>query len=244
MNQLAFGASFVLGALDGISPGHGKSVIAAVLVAERMDYRKLAAFFVSLLFSHFFLLLILAFLLQTYFADGHLPAWIEWIGPVAVILFGFYLYFRYNNTKHTEACDCGHDHGEEGHHHHHHHSHTHEDVGKASKLKTFDWTRFAVFGFLLGLLPCPMAISTLFLSMSADGFSSAVPVIAMYVLGMALVLAGITLFMALGRDQLNNWIDRLGSQHNLRRISAILVILIGIAYLIINAMHLNHVHVA
>ena len=234
MNILTLGTSFMLGALDGVSPGHGKSLIAAFLIGEKLSWRQIAAMGASLLASHFLLLIVLSAILQFAFAGRQDLAWLEWTGPIMVILFGIYMLVRYrrvsqvaSHSLHSEACGCGH--------------HQHGKVDAKDSVKS---TREATyFGFLLGLVPCPMAVSTILLSMSTDQFSSALVVIFIYVIGMALVLTGIAVLVYLGRNFLAEKIDRLHHHVDVRLISALMVIGIGVAYLLMNTFHL-HIHTA
>ncbi len=264
MNVLTLSTSFMLGALDGVSPGHGKSLIAAFMIGEKLSVRQIMAMGFSLLLSHFLLLLVLSVGLQYFFGGRSDLHWLEWISPVVVIAFGLYLLLRYRTMArkskarrqqgdqlsnftalspenssspalhlHDEDCDCGAD---------------HMMLFGASSSKSKDKLQAdtsgklrhaSLSGFLLGLVPCPMAVSTVFLSMSSDQFSSAILVISVYVLGMALVLALIAALVYVGRSYLAERLERLQHRFDVRLISAWMVIGIGIAYLLMNTFHIH-----
>jgi nickel/cobalt exporter len=238
LSVLTLGTSFFLGALDGISPGHGKSLIAAFVIGEKLSLRQVSAMVLSLLSSHFLLLLLMAFGLQYFFGGHQHVEWIEWVSPVLVILFGFYLLFRYyrQTAKAGQgadaagaSCSCGHHHG--------HHSHQH-DQARSKGIR-----HASLSGFLLGLVPCPMAVSTLVLSFNADQFSSAVSVIAIYVLGMAIVLGTLTLLVFAGRQLVSDRLEQINRHVPVQLLSSLLVIGIGVTYLVLSALHV-HTHVA
>lgn len=273
MNILGLGTSFMLGALDGVSPGHGKSLIAAFMIGEKLSWRQIAAMAGSLLFSHFLLLIVLSVGLQYAFGQQADLAWMEWVSPIVVILFGLYLLMRYRRlarlTKeqgHEAGCECGH-------HHHIASKHSsqnflqsptrhdtqnlvlapislHPHQPQQPIKDNFSWVstseirnvrHASMFGFMLGMVPCPMAVSTILLSMTTDQFSTALMVILAYVLGMALVLLLIAGLLFMGRHLLAEKLDRLHYHVDVRLVSALMVIGIGVVYLLMNTFHL-HAH--
>jgi len=264
MNILGLGTSFMLGALDGVSPGHGKSLIAAFMIGEKLSWRQVAAMAGSLLVSHFLLLIVLSLGLQYVFGQQADLHWMEWVSPIVVILFGLYLLHRYQRLArlarengHEPGCECG--------HHHHvgveHRTapaevHFSESVfsvlppTSASAPVKLAWAgdnqiknirHASLFGFLLGMVPCPMAVSTILLSMTTDQFSTALFVILAYVMGMALVLLLIAGLLFMGRHLIAEKLDRLHYHVDVRLVSALMVLGIGVVYLLMNTLHL-HTH--
>ncbi len=265
MNFLTLGTSFLLGALDGVSPGHGKSLIAAFMVGEKLSLRQIGAMGISLLASHFLLLVLLSAGLEYLFGGSPALHFLEWVGPFAVIGFGVYMLFRHRRmTKlaetslkashssfafeqvHPPGCHCGHHHqipfsrlsGKKNLESNSDNKHVGEHDHSQKNIR-----QVTIFGFLLGLIPCPMAISTILLSMSSDQFSTALMVISTYILGMALVLFVIAGLIYAGRHFLAEKLDRLHYHVDVRFLSALMVICIGVAYLLMNTFHL-HVHAA
>jgi cytochrome c biogenesis protein CcdA len=86
-----------------------------------------------------------------------------------------------------------------------------------------------------------MAVSTILLSMTTDQFSTALMVILAYVLGMALVLLLIAGLLFMGRHLIAEKLDRLHYHVDVRLVSALMVIGIGVVYLLMNTFHL-HTH--
>lgn len=263
----------MLGALDGVSPGHGKSLIAAFMIGEKLSWRQVAAMAGSLLISHFLLLIILSVGLQYVFGQQADLAWMEWVSPIVVIVFGLYLLFRYRRlarlTKeqgHEAGCECGlHHHGPSqpqsqnfslsfepmpstGKHLAPFSPHLQQAQQSSNASPAWAGTteirnvrHASMFGFLLGMVPCPMAVSTILLSMTTDQFSTALMVILAYVLGMALVLLLIAGLLFMGRHLIAEKLDRLHYHVDVRLVSALMVIGIGVLYLLMNTFHL-HTH--
>lgn len=181
VNILQLGSSFVLGALDGVSPAHGKPLIAAFAMDRRLRQRQLLAFGASMLSSHFALLLALALVFRGLMAEATPGPWLEWIGPVATIGFGIYLLLRRRKAVraaraagHDDACTCA--------------AHEPDRIDPKRGMR-----QAVAMGLLVGLMPCPMAISTVVLSLQAGNAWMAAGIVGGYVLGMGLVLALIAL---------------------------------------------------
>jgi ABC-type nickel/cobalt efflux system permease component RcnA len=177
VNFLQLGSSFLLGALDGVSPAHGKPLIAAFAMDRRLRQRQLLAFGLAMLGSHFVLLLALALVFRGLLAENAPGPWLEWIGPVATIGFGGYLLLRRRRAVraaraagHEDACTCA--------------AHEPDRIDPKRGVQ-----QAATMGLLVGLMPCPMAISTVVLSLQAGNALMAAGIVGGYVLGMGLVLA-------------------------------------------------------
>ncbi len=180
VNILQLSSSFVLGALDGVSPAHGKSLIAAFALDRQFRQRQLLAFGAAMLSSHFVLLLALALVFRGLLVQHADALWMEWIGPVATIGFGVYLLLRRRKAVraareagHADACTCA--------------AHEPDRIDPKRGMR-----QAAAMGLLMGLMPCPMAISTVLLSLHAGNAWMAAGIVGLYVLGMGLVLAAIS----------------------------------------------------
>lgn len=217
INSVAYSTAFLLGALHALEPGHGKSFFAAYLVGEKFKWKNILAMGASLLFSHFFVLSLLALILNVFFNNVEsetLFAVVKWVAPLIVIAFGIGLWIRYKSVD--VDCSCNNP-------HHHHHPEMKNNIKQAS-----------LFGLIGGLLPCPTAITALLLSGATSQFTDALLIIAIYVLGMSLVLAGIVLLLMFTKDSILKFLDRFETKLNPQLISAGLVIFVGFVYLTYN----------
>jgi ABC-type nickel/cobalt efflux system permease component RcnA len=240
MLNFSFWTSFFLGLLDGLSPGHGKSVMASMTLSGGFRIKALFMMIGSLLITHFLLLLVLAWVLQTYFSGQAYIEWMEWIGPIVVTLFGLYLlYSRYKSNAKTRTETFGniteveHLHGPECGCVNHSVLNPKPQDGMLRKA-TFT-------GMLLGLVPCPIAISTIFLSMATDHFGSAVLMISVYMMGMTVVMLTLGGLTWLGSAKASTQLNDFSGRFDIRLLSALLITGLGVVYLVMQSMHI-HVH--
>jgi len=211
----AYGSTLLLGALHALEPGHGKSFIAAYLIGERLSARHIVALGFSLLISHFLLLVIIALLMKLIFSSAVMEQAHEilaWVGPVAILLFGFYLLLRHRHSHEEHALF---------------HGHSHEDAsGKNGSIG-----RSAIVGAIGGLLPCPTVIAPVLMSGAVNNFHNALFYIGIYVLGMGVVMTCMLfLFLALKETVVKKF-ERLSLKLNPHLLSALLIILVGLLYL-------------
>ncbi len=260
---LTYSTSFVLGAMHALEPGHGKSFIASYMLGERIKLRGLASMLGSLLVSHFLLLTVLAILVK-YLFDGisqeYLLSIQEWAAPAIIFTFGLYLLWRWwrNRDKHAVDCNCGM-------HGHEQHSATVLDAGNIDptslvfksagdapeQAQRKQARNPALVGLITGLIPCPSALAPVFLSATAS-FDNVLYLIGVYVIGMILVLAAFVAAFAIGRNLAGAWLEQVGQRVNLNLLSAVLIMVVGVAYFAFNLsvhmdpshihMHAGHVH--
>lgn len=217
---LTYTATFILGLLHALEPGHGKSILAAFSLRQT-NFRVFAALLSSLFVSHFLVLGVFAFGLQTLAsADAvkHYAQHLEWGTPLLVIAYGSYLWFKARKHRKTPTgCTCG---------HHHNHQHNHDKIAN---------TRTAsITGFIAGLMPCPTAIAPLIISGMHNGFSSSLLHILIYVVGMTLALLIFTGLLSAIKILFHKTIEQLESRINLNALSALVMIAVGVVYLAIN----------
>ena len=110
--SVAFSSSFLLGALHALEPSHDKSFLAAYTIGKKIDKKQLFTLCVSLMISHFTMLVLVALLLKNIFAnfDEHfLYDLNSKIVPFAILAFGAYLLkkaFSSQKNEHQTSCSC------------------------------------------------------------------------------------------------------------------------------------------
>jgi ABC-type nickel/cobalt efflux system permease component RcnA len=193
---LALAAFF--GAAHGLTPGHGKTLVAAYLVGERGTFWH--AFLLGLVTTatHTGAVIALAALLLLF--PGKLEAkaqtFLGLFGGLLVAGMGFWLLLR----RLSGGADHVHIGG--GHHHHHHHDHghdpgqhVHDDHGRAvassvGKEGVGAWS-LVVLGVSGGIVPCTDAILMLGFAITANRLWLGLPLLLAFSAGLAGVLIAV-----------------------------------------------------
>jgi nickel/cobalt exporter len=173
-------AAAVLGAAHALTPGHGKTLVAAYLVGERGTVGH--ALFLGLVttLSHTGAIIGIAVAVQV-FCGGQTPPALQPIlglcGGLLVTGMGAWSLL----ARVTGRADHVHLFG--GHHHHHHHAdHSHEHIG---------WGRLTLLGVAGGIIPCHDAIWLYIWLVGAGLLAFALPVLLAFSAGLAAVLVAI-----------------------------------------------------
>src|SRR5262249_5176025 len=150
-----------------LTPGHGKTLVAAYLVGERGTIWHAVLLGVVTTLTHTSSVLVLAGVLWIWKPDR--AAGQTGLGGglgLAVACLGFWLLLRRlpGQADHVHLPGQGHHHHHDGHHHHHHGpaDHTHEEHGNVVPLgadgRSVSWWGLIVLGMTGGLIPCWDAI--------------------------------------------------------------------------------------
>jgi len=139
---LALMLAFVVGAAHALSPGHGKTVVAAYLVGSRGTPIHALVLGLTVTVSHtigVFLLGLVVLGLADYILPETLYPWLKFISGVLLALLGLTLFvqrfraWRYarhmaahSHVGHSHDHDHDHSHAPHGHHHDHDHEHGHD----------------------------------------------------------------------------------------------------------------------
>ena len=183
-NNFTFSVIFVLGMFHALEPGHGKTLILAYMSGGSMRFFGAAQLITGLIITHFLLFSLIEFLLQA--GNESFPI-LGKIGPLLIILLGFYLLYRsLKEVRHQHDDEC-----EEPMHFH------------------FNQSKFSspfITGIVAGLIPCPSAVAVLLIA--GTKFSNDTLIlyssIFIYVLGIALTLIGIMILFLLFKDRFSN----------------------------------------
>lgn len=180
-----------IGAVHALTPGHGKTLVAAYLVGQQGTVGHAVVLGLVTTLTHTGAVLLLALLLR-YFSDGALASVQAGLGMAMGLLIaclGFWLLLQ-RLAGRADHVHLG------GHHHHHqdghHHDHHHDPLPPAPAGKV-TWWGLIVLGMSGGIIPCWDAIAMLVLAIGANQLALALPMLLAFSAGLAsvLVLLGI-----------------------------------------------------
>lgn len=226
---VSLGIAFGLGVIHALSPGHGKTIMAAYLVGAKGSSRQAVGLGLAVTVSHTLGVLALAGI--TLAASSVLPP--ERLYPILGVVSGALvigiggslLWSRLRalgigTRTHDHDHDHEHGHGEahdRAHEHPHavEHSHPHPH-GLGPKETVISWRGLLALGLSGGLVPSASALILLLGSIAAGRVGYGLVLVLGFGLGMAVVLAGIGLLIVHAR----RLVERRPSVAGLRRIAA------------------------
>jgi ABC-type nickel/cobalt efflux system permease component RcnA len=173
-------AAFFWGMAHALSPGHGKTIVAAYLVGRRGTPWHAAALGLIVTATHtigVFALGLVTLALSQFIVPEQLYPWLNLISGVLVVGIGAAV-FR-NRLRHRRA--------HAGEHHHHHH----EAPSRGSLLTV---------GISGGLLPCPSALVVLLAAISLHRLAYGLILIVAFSAGLALSITGIGLVAVVAKQ--------------------------------------------
>ena len=181
----ALAAALFWGAAHALSPGHGKTIVAAYLIGKRGTVRDAAALGAIVTVTHtigVFALGLVTLALSQWIVPDRLYPWLNLVAGVSVLLIGAaVLRSRAREWLHVRA----HRHG-----HHHHHDHAEPADGFRGLLAV---------GVSGGLLPCPSALVVLLAAISLHRVAFGLLLIVAFSAGLALSITGIGLAAVLAK---------------------------------------------
>src|SRR5262245_5565769 len=224
-----------LGAAHAVAPGHGKTMMAAYLVAEHGSLRQAAAVGLTVTATHTVGVLVLGVVLSasTAVAPSQLYPWLGLVSGVLVVAVGAGLVRRawrghahahgdshhHHGDRHGPNSDDQHSHGDS------HHQHPHDRAGLPGLRSLLG------MGIAGGLAPSPSAVVVLLGGMAIGRPWFGVLLVIAYGLGMALTLTAAGFALVRVRDA----VARRGRSirfplllHALPRITAVAVVVIGV----------------
>lgn len=201
-------SAYVLGALHGLAPGHGKTVVGAYLIGSKGTLWHALLLGLIVTFTHTFSVILLGlvslFFFNSVVPDKALP-WISCISGLLICLVGADLlrkqikrtsghtHHHTHSHEHDHSHDHDHDH-DHGHDHLHHdgpggHTHTIPD-----KLTLGGLISLGVSG---GLTPCPDAVIVLLSALALHKLALGMMVLLCFSAGLASILVAIGFTMVL-----------------------------------------------
>ena len=181
----ALGIAFFLGAAHALTPGHGKTVVAAYLVGSRGRVFDAVYLGGIVTFTHTASVFILGFATlyaSKQFDPNVVSRWLALFSGLLVAGIGLWLL-----VQRAQGNAGGHDHDHHhGHSHSHSHSHSHGAVSKGSLLS---------LGISGGLVPCPEALIVLIFAVSIQRIAFGLALLTAFSIGLAAVLIAIGIAM-------------------------------------------------
>jgi ABC-type nickel/cobalt efflux system permease component RcnA len=122
--------AFGLGTLHALSPGHGKTLVAAYLVGSRGTARHALLLGLVVTLSHtvgVFLLGLVVLYLSKFIVPDRLYPWLGLVSGLSIVAIGFSLFRLRWRSLILPGGTHRHDQDHSGHHHDHHHDHGHDE---------------------------------------------------------------------------------------------------------------------
>lgn len=220
----------VFGAIHALTPGHGKTLVAAYLVGERGTVGH--AIFLGLVttLTHTGAVLVVA---TAMFFSRDLGLWFQRsisglslvMGLVMICLAFYLLLLRLSGRADHIHLGGGHHHHHHG-GHHHHHAPAADNVGGDAEQRVTFWSLVLV-GILGGLVPCWDAIFLLLFTIGTSAFWQALPLLTAFSAGLAGTLVAVGVLVVKSRQFA---VSRWGEGRVVRSlpiISSLLVIALG-----------------
>lgn len=210
--------ALVLGGAHALTPGHGKTVVAAYLVGSRGTIKHAIALGGMVTFTHTASVIALGagiLLLSNTIAPAVILPILEVVSAILIIGLGCQLLWqRWQILRAELAHEHAHRHGHTHHHHHDHaHSHAHDDAhhhhhhgpaGHTHDLPSeITWRNLAMLAVSGGIVPCPEALGILLLAVSINRIGFGLGLIVAFSLGLALVLIAIGILLVSSKNILN-----------------------------------------
>lgn len=217
----ALALALFLGALHALTPGHGKTIVAAYLVGRSGTVWDAIFLGLVVTFTHTssVLLLGLAMLLGSqYLLPQRVQPYLTASSGLLITGMGLWLWRRarqglFPSEGWHPHPHHGHEHGhEEGHHHPH----------RAS------WGELLGLGISGGMVPCPDALVVLLVAVGVGRIALGLGMIFAFSLGLAAVLIAIGIAMVTAKHLLDRWPQRPPALERLPALSALFIMAVGL----------------
>ena len=232
MIAAAIGIAFALGAAHALTPGHGKTIVAAYLVGSRGTLKHAAFLGAMVTFTHtvsVFLLGMATLFLFQYVVPENITRILGAVSGLSIVAIGAWmLYKRLPGTSHIHT----HDHHTHDHRHHHDHDHDHHDdhlhdhphehghghghdhghdhvhshehgpAGHSHMPEEVSWSGLVALGASGGLVPCESALVLLLSAIALRRVGLGLVLLVSFSLGLAMVLMGIGVLVIYAKNLL------------------------------------------
>ena len=205
---LAIAIAMFWGAVHALSPGHGKSIVAAYLVGSRGTARHAAFLGMTVTVTHtasIFVLGIVTLYLSHYILPETLYPWLSVISGLVVVAMGGSILVRRarrlraasHHHHHDHDHSYEHDHDHEHHHHHGPGGHTHAPPGAdGGGITARSMLALGVSG---GILPCPSALVVMLGAIAVHRVAFGLLLVVAFSIGLAATLTSVGLLVVYAR---------------------------------------------
>jgi nickel/cobalt exporter len=210
MIAAGLGIAFVLGAAHALTPGHGKTIVAAYLVGSRGTLKHAAFLGAMVTFTHtvsVFLLGLATLFLFQYVVPQKVTQVLGAISGLSIVAIGgWMLYKRLRRAGHTHSHSHDHEHHHHDHPHDHEHTHSHDHShgpgGHTHMPDEMSWSGLAALGASGGLVPCESALVLLLTAIALRRVGLGLLLLISFSLGLALVLMAIGILVIYAKNLL------------------------------------------
>ncbi len=193
------------GALHALSPGHGKTMVAAYLVGSNGTSRHAVVLGAVVTITHtigVFALGLVTLLLAQYILPEDLYPWLTLASGLLVVAIGLVVLrarVRDHRARRSPSPAHGHGHGH-GHGHEHHHGHDHDGHGHSHDVPgTITGKGLIAMGASAGLIPCPSALVVLLGAVAQHQVALGLALIVAFSVGLATTLTALGLLVVHAR---------------------------------------------
>jgi ABC-type nickel/cobalt efflux system permease component RcnA len=221
--------AFVFGAAHALTPGHGKTIVAAYLVGTKGRVWDAILLGVIVTMTHTFSVFVLGLGMlyaSQYVMPQTLFPWLTALSGVLVAGMGIWLFFRRLSSSPVHGHEHGHPHHHQhphphGHPHHndhgHEHSHQHEAIGvhthgseilkTPSPSRASDVSLGSLFslGISGGIVPCPEALVVLMIAFALNRITLGLVILVSFSVGLALVLVAIGVLLVVAKPMMTRF---------------------------------------
>jgi nickel/cobalt exporter len=203
MTLLGFAVAFLLGGAHALTPGHGKTIVAAYLVGSRGTLKHAAFLGAMVTFTHtisVFALGLATLFLYRFIMPEKLTQWLGVISGLTIVAVGLWMAFkRLRKTSHSHPHTQNHHH----HHDHHHHDHNHDhDHGHSHVPSELSWGGLVALGASGGLVPCESALVLLLGAIALQKVGFGILLLLSFSAGLAMVLMAVGAMVLYARNLL------------------------------------------
>lgn len=222
----ALGAALFLGAAHALTPGHGKTIVAAYLVGARgrvADAVYLGSVVTLTHTASVFLLGLAALYASQHIAMERIYPRLSLLSGILVTGIGMWLLRQRIRGA--------------SHHHHHHHDHGHDHHAHNQEQEpdrpvAQSRSRLVALGVSGGLVPCPEALVVLMISISLGKLVFGLVILVAFSLGLAAVLIAIGIAMVMAAPALKRVTGEAGWMRALPVVSAAVVTVLGVVLVV------------
>jgi len=206
MIAAAVGVAFALGAAHALTPGHGKTIVAAYLVGSRGTLKHAAFLGAMVTFTHtisVFLLGLATMFLFQYVVPEKVTQVLGAISGLSIVAIGgWMLYKRLRTPTHTHSHSHDHHHHHHDHDHPHDHDHHHGPGGHTHMPDEVSWAGLVALGASGGLVPCESALVLLLSAIALGRVGLGLLLLVAFSLGLAIVLMAIGILVIYAKNLL------------------------------------------